>query len=439
MQRNRFFKSTTGVGGEYVIAQTLDNSATPAIGIAPSAATATVTVAATPAVGDKITIFVNGEEYSYMVAAGDTTAAALNTSITALLNTNNQGFTAVGTGTTTSVFTLNATKAALMNGWVVTITLGTPNVSTFSAPTPVNFGTGGADPVSGGPQPTIALFRSTAATGSLGVYWSDTNIAVKPGETSLFANAQREFYYAWKTQDANTYVTTPIVAGTRKYFSAPYYAGQPDIWTETFTGTYTAGQLLHVTITDITSIQIPYPKYEYIVTSTGTIATDLTAIAALINAEIYDPIATAGAVGAVLTIIGNYAQGTAFTFREFKVGFYLETVGSNALAAGVDASAVAYAHTQIATFEVGTTADVLEFEKYFKTQNGIMIYTNGGTLPSELSNISQSTVVGVQYGYLVVAGFKNVTHQSSVHEAYTNKKYISIALPSTALTQLAQY
>lgn len=439
MQRNRFFKSTTGIGGEYVIAQTLDNSATPAIGVAPSAATVTVTVAASPAAGDKITIFVNGEEYSYIVAAGDTTAATLNASITALLNTNNQGFTAVGTGTTTSVFTLNAPKNASMNGWVVTSTLGTPNVSTFSANVNVNFGTGGSDPIAGGAQPTIALFRSTAATGALGVYWGDTNTAVKPGETSLAVNANREFYYAWKTQDANTYVTTPILASSRKYFSAPFFTGQPDIWTETFTGTYTAGQLLHVTITDITSLQIPYPKYEYIVTSTGTIATDLTAVAALINAETQDPIATAGASGAVLTITGNYASGTAFTFREFKVGFYLETVGSNALAAGVDSSSVAYAHTQVATFEVGTTADVLEFEKFFKIQNGIMIYTNSGVLPSEMSNITQSTVVGINYGYLVVSGLKAAIHQSSVHESLTNKKYISIALPTASLAQLAQY
>lgn len=439
MQRNRFFKSTPGVDAEYVIAQTLDNSATPAIGVAPSSGTAQVTVAASPAAGDKITIFVNGEEYSYIVAAGDTTAATLNASITALLNTNNQGFTAVGTGTTTSLFTLNAPKNSSMNGWVVTVVLGTPNVSTFSAPVVANFGAGGTDPVAGGPQPTINGFVTNAAAGAVGVYWKDTNIAVKPGETSLAVNANREFYYAWKTQDGNTMVTTEINAGSRKYFQSLYNAGRPDIWTETFTGTYTAGQILHVKVIDTTSAQVPFPNYQYDLVCTGTINTDLATLATLINAEQYDPIVSAGASGNVLTITGKYASGTAFTYRTFKVGFYLETVGSNANAQGIDQSIVAIAQTQVAIAEVGTTADVTYFEQALKEMIGVMVYTNGDYTPSELSNITELVIPSVQYGYLAVTGLKVVVHRSSVHQAVSNKKTVIIALPSTSLNQLANY
>lgn len=433
MQKNRFFKSTQGISAETVIAQTIDNSATPVAGVAPAAATVTVTVAATPAVADKINITVNGVLYSYIIGAGDTTAALADASILAVLNANNQGFVATLAGTTSAVFTLTGSKGTAQNGWVVSVALGAPNVSTFSAASSTNFGAGGVDAIAGGAQPTIALFVANAASGALGVYWSDTNNAVKPGETGLLANYNRGFYYAWKTQDGNAYLTTPTRCDKRKYFSTSYSAGQADVWTQTFSGTYTAGQYLHIKIIDTTSAQIPYPNYEYTVTSTGTLATDLTALAALISAEIYDPIATATATATTLIITGKYNS------RTIKVGYYLETVGGNGNAQGIDQTVCTAVHTTSAIAETGTTADMLETEKYFKIQNGIMIYTEAGILPSELSNISQLTVPGTQYGYVVVTGIKSYYFPSSPVPINENKTYIIIALPSTLINQLVGY
>lgn len=435
MQRNRFFKSTPGINAEYVIASSLDNSQAPVLGVKPTAATVTVTVAATPALNDKITIFINGVEYAYIVQAGDTTAATLDASILALLNTNAQGFTATLAGTTSAVFTLASTVAnANLNGVVVSVVLGTPNVSTFSAATTANFGTNGVTPVAGGPQSTINGFVTNAASGALGVYWKDTNVAVQPGETGLFINAQREFYYAWKTQDGNTILTTEMQASTRSYRSVPYFAGAVDVWTYTFTGTYTLGQILHVFIIDITSTQVPYQKYEYIVVSTGVIATDLTALAVLINAESQDPVATASATGGVLTVTGT------FNSRQLKPGFALEAVGPNSAALGIDQSICVFAHSTVSQAEVGTTADVKYFEQALLEMNGVMVYTQEGILPSELSSISELVVGGVQYGYLNVTSEKTLSHRgAATNNKSITPKVIQIAVPSTALAQLASY
>ncbi len=432
MERNRYFKSTFGVGAEFVLANSLDNSGTPVDGLAPTPGTSSVTVAASPALGDRINITVNGGTYTYLVKSTDTTAATLVASIVAYINaTNNGAFVASVTGTTSAVFSFAAPLGTSFNGATVTSTLGSPNVSTFSANTSTNFGTNGVDPVSGGAQGTFALFRANAANGALGVYWVDTNQAVLPGTTGLYANVNREFFYAWKTMDGNTMVTTGIKAGTRSYRQAPYNAGTVDQYTVTVTGTLTLGQTVRIRIIDVTSVQVPYPNWSYEVFSTGTIATDLLALRDLINAETQDAVATATASGAILTINGIYNS------RQLKVNYSVDTFGS-ATPQNIDQSVVAIAQVTTSQSEVGTTADVLEYEKYFKVQNGVMIYTREGVLPSEFSSISQQTQVGIQYGFLVVTDQKESIHQSNVL-ALKSKRYTIVALPSTSLAQLASY
>lgn len=437
MERNRFFKSTFGSGGEFLIANSLDASGPPVAGKGPTGATITVTQNVAPATADRINFFVGGEQYSYIVKATDTTATILVASILAYLNTNTQGFTATATGTTSAVYTLASTVPnASLNGVVVTATLGATNVSTFSALSFTSFGTNGADPADGGFQPTFELFITNAAAGSLAAYWDDNHEALLPASTSQYANAERRFFYVMKTQDStpNVLCSTPIRASRRQYRTIAFSAGQADVWTLTCTGTYTAGQIIHVKIIDTTSLQIPYPNYEYIVVSTGVIATDLAALAVLINAETNDPVATATTPGNtnVLTLTGIYNS------RQIKPGYFLETVGQPGLALGTDATTCVFAQTQASIAEVGTTADVLEFEKYFKIQNGVMIYTEAGMLPSEFSSIQQLTQVGIQYGFFVLTQLKLEYQQSSaLSTERADKTFTVIAVPSTALATLA--
>lgn len=434
MERNRWFKSTFGVGAEFVVAQSLDNSGVPVDGVAPTAATSTVTVAGTPTLGDRINFTVNGAIYSYIVKSTDTTAAILVASIVAYINqVQAQGIVASVTGTTSAVFSFAAPLGISFNSATNTLTLGAPNAATFSAASATNFGSNGVDPIPAGAQPTLTTFVANSANGALGVYWVDNQEAVLPGATSLYANQNREFFYAVKSQDGNTMVTTGSKAGSRQYRTIPYNAGAVDIWTETFTGTYTAGQTLRVKITDKTSAQIPYPNWTYEVISTGTIATDLTALAALITAETVDPVATASASGGVLTITGIYNS------RQIGVGFSLDTFGVSGNGA-IDQSSVAFAQTQVSVSEVGTTADVLEFEKYFKIQNGVMIYTPEGTVPSEFSNMTELVISGVNYGFLVLTDIKQIWNPSSAIPAnMASKRYTIVALPTASLAALAAY
>lgn len=433
MQRNRYFKSIWGTGGEFVIASTIDTSGTAVDGLAPTAGTASVTVAGTPATGDVVNFFVRGQEFSYVVKSTDTTAATLVASIVAYINaTNNGAFTASVAGTTSAVFSFAAPIGIAWNGATVAITLGSPNVSTFSAASSSNFGTNGVDPVPGGMQKDLKSFVTSAANGALGVYWADTNLEVLPGSTGLSANATRKFLYAYKTYDGNTITTTGILAGTRQYRSSAYSAGAVDIWTEDFTaGTYTAGQLLRVKIIDKTPNQLPYPNWTYEVPCTGTIATDLATIRDLINAETQDPVATASVTGSVLTITGIYNS------RFISVAFSLDTFGTSGNGA-VDQSAVVITQTQKSSAEVGTTADVTEFEKYFKIGQNVMIYTPEGITPQEMSSILPLTQSGIQYGFLVVTHNSESVHESAVLQL-KNKRFTVVAIANSLIAQLASY
>lgn len=441
MIKNRFLKSTIGVGGEFVIATTIDNSSTPSPGAAPSSATITVTLAGTPTAGDRLNITVSGQHYDYVVQAGDTTAALLNASILAVLKANTQGFTATATGSTSSVFTLAAPIGTSFNGVVVTAAAGTPNAGpTFSSISTANFGTGGANPVTGGPAATLKDFQTNAAAGALGVYWYDTKTAVTPSSTGLYANKNRKFFYAFKTQDSNTLLTTPITCNDREYRTLPYNAGAVDTWTLLLGGTVVAGQIIHVRLMETTTQQIPYPTYEYRAVSTGTIATDLTAIRDAINAENQEPIATASFSGSTLTVTGKYNN------RTFELQYFLETISNGAANSNIDSVTYTITHTVDAVQEVGTTADVKEFEKYFKIQNGIMIYVssdNGLMTPDEFnSSVGQTTsnvVAGTQYGYLVVTHRKTAIFPGAPLPHNQNKVYTIVAITSTLLNQLAGY
>lgn len=436
MQRNRFFKSTVGVGAEYVIANTIDTSQAPVDGLAPTGATVTVTVAGTPTLGDRINFVVGGAPYSYLVKSTDTTAATLVASIVTYLNAvNTQSFVASVTGTTSAVFTLTAPLGIAFNGTVVTATLGTPNAGpTYSALSFTNFGTNGVDPIEPGMQSTFQNFVANAASGALGIYWVDNQLAVLPGATKTFANLNRDFFYAFKTQDGNTIVTGGLACNRKSTFSSAYNAGQADIKTITFGGTYTVGQMIRVRIIDKTSVQVPYPQYIYELVATGTINTDVASLAALINAEQSDPIVTASAGTNVLTITGVYNS------RQIDVGTNIDTFGTSGNGS-IDQTAPVIATTQTSVAEVGTVADLLEFEKYFKVQNGIMIYTPEGTIPAEFGTFTELIPAGAQYGFLVVTGYRSHSPQSAaVPGAITGAKvYIMIAVPNTLLAQLASY
>jgi len=437
MLRNRYYKSTFGTSGEFIVAKTLDVSAMPVDPINPTSATVSVTVAGTPTTGDIINLVVKGVTYSYVVKATDTTAATLVASIvTDFNNSNNVGLVASVSGTTSAVFTIAApaNSGTAWNGVVVSGAAGEVNAGpTFSAFSKTDFGTNGVDGVEDGPAATLANFVDNAPANTLGIYWDDTKKAVAPGATSLYANARRKFFYAWKTAQGNTKTTSPITAGSREYRSIPYFAGQVDVWTITVTGTVTAGQLIHIKIIDTTAANIPNPNWEYVVTSSGTIATDLTALAALINAEQQEPVASAGASGGVLTITG------LFNSRQIKVGYLLEPVGSPTTNIGTDQTSVAFAQTQKSIAEVGTTADVKEFEDYMKYQMGIMKYVREGYTADELNNYTTSVDGSTQYGYIQVSSFKEETHKSSAVTNMKNRHWIFIAIASNQLNAIAGY
>jgi len=440
MIRNRFLKTTYGVGGEFVIATTIDNSATPSAGTAPSSAVINLGLAGTPTAGDRVNITVGGEKYDYIVQAGDTTAAALNASILAVLKANNQGFTATSSGTTSSVFTLAAPIGTSFNGVVVTAAAGTPNAGpTFSAISTSNFGTGGTNPVQAGPAATIKDFVANAASGAMGVYWSDTNTAVAPSTTGLYANQTRKFYYAFKTQDGQTITTSPISCRDREYRTVPYNAGTNEVWTLLLGGTVIAGQILHVRVMDTRTMQIPYPTYEYRAISSGTLATDLGVIRDAINAENQDPIVTASLSGSTLTVTGKDNSII------FELQYFLETISNGAANSNVDAVTYTLTNTVNAVQEVGTTKDVKEFEKYYKISNGVMIYVssdNGLMTPDEFNSINPVTsnvVAGTQYGYLVVTHRKTIIFPGAALPHNAQKAYTVVAITSTLLNQLAGY
>lgn len=273
------------------------------------------------------------------------------------------------------------------------------------------------------------IFVNNALPGAIAVYFSDTNLLVPAGGTSLAANASRKFFYAWKQADGTAFRTADIPC-IPTYKQVAYAAGTNQTTTCTVGGTVSTTQTLHVRITDMTPAQIPYPTYDYQNTVTVDVATSLTAIAAAITAETNEPIVTATSNAAVLTIVGTD------TSRTFTVTAWLEVSASQA----TDLSTFTIANTVKAVAPVGTYADVKEFETYFIEQQGGVLYTDGGVNPAEFQTLgtaaSSNVLTTINYGYLIVSTIKTVTDSGSTR-SYSKKSYVIIALPTASVATLA--
>jgi len=447
MERNRYFKATLGVGAEVIIANTLDASGAEVDGIKPTAATSTLTIAASPAAGDRINITVLGQPYTYTVLATDTTAAILVASMQAYFNAFNAPWTLVITGTTAATFTYtpNAVGTAL-NGGTNAIALGTPNVSTFSAPVATaQFGSNGVNGSPAGFQPTFQAFAANAAAGSLAVYWDDnlgqvtgsnSNTSVPPGALTQYANNNRAYFYAWKDAAGNTLRTSQIPVQGRKTTISRYQAATPDIFTVALGGTVTAGQTIWIRIIDKTSAAVPFPNWEYSVLSTGNAITDATALVALLTAEKFEiPIATATNGGTSTITITGLSNN-----RILAVNCWLDVAGilNSGTALSTDQSAFVVTQTQTRTVENGTFADVTEVEKFLKIRNGVMVYVASTITPSEFNNFNSNIVSTTQYGYLLVRSIRGflIASQSTVGPITSQIGYCYVYLPDTIIANL---
>jgi len=281
------------------------------------------------------------------------------------------------------------------------------------------------DNSSPGQSPTHRAFVDNALAGSIAVYFDDTNLLVPAGGTSLAANANRKFFYAWKQADGRAFRTTGFPC-LPTYKQAAYNAGVAQTTTLTVTGTVSTTQILHVRITDTTPTQVPYPTYEYQSTVSVDVATSLTSIAAQITAETNEPIATATSAGSVLTIVGLYKT------RTFTVTAYLEVSATQA----TDLSIFTAVNTVKAVAPVGTIEDVLAFDKYVIEQNGGVLYTEAGTLPAEFQAWATNALSTINYGYLIVSANKHVVDEGATR-AYDKKSYIIVALPTAQVATLA--
>ena len=467
MLRNRFFKSLFGVQIEALVAKTLDVSGAPVPGIPGTAGTATasVTVAGTPTLADAVVLEFGPHTFEYTVAAGDTTAAIFGTSILAALNADAyfvaNGVVWTKSGTTSLVLTATGPVGSALNGTVLVFRAGAVNAGpTFSSFSSTNV-TGGVNPANG-QQPNYDAFITNAPNGSLGVYYEEhtsgatANPAVSIGDTKLPANYGRRIFYACKDNVGNTYRTTALSIGVGvdkiKYAQTPYAAGQNDIWTVTCVNRPTVGQTINVLVVNTTGTIVPYPTYRYTAVVAGTsgsiatatqVETALALIAAQINAETNDPVATASASSdnsMVLTITGNNTSVLADSGNTLKIaGVYSETTP----AVTVDYSTWTITQTQRAIAPTGTVPDVTEFEKYFVVQQGMVLYSQAGTLPGEFNSefgggYSSNVASGTNYGYLVVSSRKENIPEGGTR-TYKDKATIVIALPTASLATLASY
>jgi len=413
--RNRFFKGTIGKPAEIIIAKSVDTSNSPSAGTAATSVN-TVTIAASPTVGDSITFNIGGYIYTFTVTAAESTAALAVAAIEAMLDANTQGFTAASSGTTSATFTLTGPVGTSFNGVTVT---GSETGNTFSSIVTANFA-GGVNPVVGF-QTTLEDFVDNAAAGALAAYWEDTKGAVAFGSTTLPVNVGRKYFFAWKQADGIVKITTPIpvpVPATDKK-SIAYTAGQGDVWTAAFGGTIAVTQILHVMIIDTSSTTLPYPSWQYQETVTTNVTAAVTALAADINAETLDKIFSASGSGTTLTVTGTDST------RTLKISAYIETSPSQT----ADASAIVLTHTQKAIAPIGTYADVKDFENYFKVQQGLTLYTQEGTTPAEFGEPATNVDAAIQYGYVII---KSTRTEQGATRNYAQPLYTIIALPTAS-------
>lgn len=426
MIKNRFLSNTLGVPSEPFIAQALDVSGTVVAG-SPALGTASVTVAATTTSGDQLAISVGPHTFTY-ASVGAVSAAAFGTALLAFLNADAysvaNSITWTKTGTTSLVLTATFPNGAQNNGIPIGIEAGPLNAGpTFSTFSSTNT-TGGTDG-SIGNQPTFKAFVDNALAGTTAAYWDDTNLVVGLGDTKLVSNSTRSIFYAWKQADGVVMRTSPIPVKGITYKKVAYTAGTASVWTTTFGGTISASQYIHVKIMDTTSKTIPYPQYTYSAKVTSTVNAALVLIAAAINAETEEPIATATESGTDLIITCTDKT------RTISVNAYIEVSTTQT----TDASVITRVHTTKAVAPLGTYADVKEFEKAFLVKNGALLYTGDDTTNvEEWQNQASNVVVGTNYGYFIASSLKQ---EIGAINTFNNKAYVIMAAPAYAVNYFA--
>ncbi len=278
-------------------------------------------------------------------------------------------------------------------------------------------------------QVNYETFVASSAAGDLWAFWDTPNasgkqLAVVAGDLVDAANIGKSFFLAYKDANLVTKKTASIVIGKYTYDSKAYAAGAAQVSTATYTGTYSAGQIVHVRIMETTGTQMPFPSYDYSVVSTGTIATDLTALAVKINAEAIDKFVTAGAASNVLTITSNDKT------RTFKLLSYIETT----TAQPTDASVIALAVTVKPSAAIGTPAQLTELFRYYLINQGAVEFSQTfGTNGEDFGwpDVALSTVS--QWGFFIL---RENREELGVTRNYTNNAKIVVAITSSQLDEL---
>ena len=425
-----------GIFAELAIATQVDASDGTAANAQPSIASQSITVAASPTATDSITFTFTSQPSGqpaippaiYTVPASGTTAQA-NAGILATLRAALAGIPGAAvnsTGTTTQVVTVSL-PGATYNGMIITTT---ESGTTFdSAPAAGTFAGGvDADAVA---ADNLKDFVDNATAGSIWAFWDDTKLALKAGDTLNPLNVNRKIFYAWKQGVATEYnkSTAFPVAGLVKD-STTYNAGTAEVMTLTGTGTYAAGQIIHVRIIDTTGGILPYPSFEYEAACTTTsIDAALAAIVVKINAEALSnvPIVTATSSTNVLTVTAKTKLVT------FDISSYLEVIPAQP----TDGSILTKATTAKAKAPIGDIASVTELQKYYVMNNGGTLYPENGIQAYEFgaptTNVGTNSVT--QFGFLLYTGKK--TENGEVYNFANNKAYLLIAVKSTDVATLA--
>lgn len=421
MVRNRFFKNTMGYFAELAIVAAVDASDGTAVVAQPSVVTLPLTVAGSPTAGDILTLtFSNGLVAEFTAPATPTTAllnAGVVATIKAILPAN---ASVTSLGTTSQVISIGVPGTSYN---AVTITPSETG-SSWTVGSAVTFAGGlAADAVAADNHED---FVASGTAGTIWAFWDDTakQTALVAGDTTNPANINRKFFYAWKDADGTPKKSTSIPIREMAYSQVAYSAGVAQVTALTFAGTYSATQIVHIRIIDTTATQTPYASYDYSeVIGSGGINTATTNLAAKINAEKNEPIATAGASTNVLTI-------TASTkYRTFKVVTFVELSPTQLL----DASAPTQTTTKNVQ-PIGTSADVAELYKYYVMNSGGTVYAGEGVNASEFGLPSSNVVTGTQYGFLLVTSKRN---EDGAVRNYSNKAYILIAVVTGDVAKLA--
>jgi hypothetical protein len=427
MVKNKFYKNTLGLFGEIIIASTLDVEETSATSAQPSVASITVGIAADPTPGDLINIVVDGVTYTHTVPVGDETTQQAHDAILALLQSNSQGFTVTAhSGTTTSVYQLAWGLGTAKNGKVVS---STETGTTFTSFADATFA-GGVNADAAAADDWEAFVASSNA-GTIWAFWEDLNSggrheALVVGDTANPANAGRKFFYGWKDSAGNAKCSIAIPVAGLKYDSIAYNAGTLQISKVKYGGTYAAGQIIHVRITETTPLQTPYPSWDYDTPYVDTIDNAVIALAALVNAELESPVATATVSTDTLILTGVDRT------RTFKATAYIETIPTQP----TDASAITYptSGTAVAKAAIGDVAQITELQQYQIIHGGGINYATDMTNVSEWQTTNSNIGSTTEWGTLIVSAYKI---EAGVVRDHTSRPYVIIAVPTGVEATLA--